>query len=205
MSPRHEVPTMYWQAIVARNLVVLQQGGDVAFVWQYRANALASKCEYPTFRYPPFKCPLFWLALTCTQEHRHSKKSMHSEFTICSESLHFVLTYYILSSESLCARIKNASQLSRDHDNTLTFPRGLALVGQVSGHHSLFSVHNPFPQVFYWESFTGFFCNENAEFTESLLGSSWTKKSPDLPFLAFSKKVRKTTQKSKDFFTMPNP
>ena len=32
MSPRREVPTVYWQAIVARNLVVLQQGEDAAFV-----------------------------------------------------------------------------------------------------------------------------------------------------------------------------
>ena len=32
MSPRREVPKVYWQAIVARNLVVLQQGEDVAFV-----------------------------------------------------------------------------------------------------------------------------------------------------------------------------
>ena len=32
MSPRREVPTVYWQAIVAHNLVVLQQGEDVAFV-----------------------------------------------------------------------------------------------------------------------------------------------------------------------------
>ena len=31
MSPRREVPTVYWQAIVARNLVFLQQGEDVAF------------------------------------------------------------------------------------------------------------------------------------------------------------------------------
>ena len=29
---RGQAPTMYWQAIAARNLVVLQQGGDVAFV-----------------------------------------------------------------------------------------------------------------------------------------------------------------------------
>ena len=35
MSPRREVPTVYWQAIVAHNLVVLQQGEDVAFVRQY--------------------------------------------------------------------------------------------------------------------------------------------------------------------------
>ena len=65
MSPRREVPTVYWQAIVAHNLVVLQQGEDVAFVWQYgcrsdrgKDNVLASKCEYPPFRYPPFKCAL---------------------------------------------------------------------------------------------------------------------------------------------------
>ena len=35
MSPRREVPTVHWQAIVAHNLVVLQQGEDVAFVRQY--------------------------------------------------------------------------------------------------------------------------------------------------------------------------
>ena len=49
MSLRREVPTLYWQAIVARNVVVLQQGGDVAVVGR----------EYPPFRYPPFKCALF--------------------------------------------------------------------------------------------------------------------------------------------------
>ena len=32
MSPRREVPTLYWQAIVTHDLVVLQQGEDVAFV-----------------------------------------------------------------------------------------------------------------------------------------------------------------------------
>ena len=32
MSARREVPTVYWQAIVAHNLVVLQQGEDVAVV-----------------------------------------------------------------------------------------------------------------------------------------------------------------------------
>ena len=62
MSPRREVPTMYWQAIAARNLVVLQQEEDVALCDSTVAgptarsdNVLASKCEYPPFHYPPFK------------------------------------------------------------------------------------------------------------------------------------------------------
>ena len=53
---------MYWQAVFAHNLVVLQQGEDVAFVVTVlsvacptarRDNVLASKCKYPPFRYPP--------------------------------------------------------------------------------------------------------------------------------------------------------
>ena len=46
MSPRREVPTMYWQAIAAHNLVVLQQGEDVAFVWQYgcRSDRAERQC-----------------------------------------------------------------------------------------------------------------------------------------------------------------
>ena len=32
MSAQREVPTVHWQAIVARNLVVLQQGEDATFV-----------------------------------------------------------------------------------------------------------------------------------------------------------------------------
>ena len=55
--------------LVLSNWVVLQQGEDVAFVWQYgstlfrptvrRDNVLVSKCdEYPPFRYPPFRCAL---------------------------------------------------------------------------------------------------------------------------------------------------
>ena len=43
----------------------------------------------------------------------------------------------------------------------------------LSGHHSLFSIHAPFPQVF-WRSFTGSFRNKNAEFTQSLLCSLFT-------------------------------
>ena len=37
MSPWREVLTMYWQAIVAHNLIILQhcQGENVAFLWQY--------------------------------------------------------------------------------------------------------------------------------------------------------------------------
>ena len=60
---------MYWQAVVVHNLVVLQQGEDVAFVYlcdsshstvagptALRDNVLAIKCEYPLFRHPAFKC-----------------------------------------------------------------------------------------------------------------------------------------------------
>ena len=39
---------------------------------------------------------------------------------------------------------------------------------ELSGRHSPFSVHTLFPQVFAGRSFTGFFCNENAKFTQSL-------------------------------------
>ena len=60
MSSQREVPTLYWQAIVAHYLVVLQQGGMshlfdsiVAGPTARRANVLASKCEYTPFRYTP--------------------------------------------------------------------------------------------------------------------------------------------------------
>ena len=61
MSLRRKVPTEYWQAIVAHNLVVLQQGGDVIFLCDNlvagltarRDNVLASRCEHSPFHYPP--------------------------------------------------------------------------------------------------------------------------------------------------------
>ena len=55
MSPRREVPTVYWQAIVAHNLVVRIKkermshlcDSTVAGPTARRDNVLTSKCEYP--------------------------------------------------------------------------------------------------------------------------------------------------------------
>ena len=62
MSLRHEVPTVYWRAIVANNLVYLKLfkeermshlcDSTVAGPTARRDNVLASKCEHPPFRYP---------------------------------------------------------------------------------------------------------------------------------------------------------
>ena len=56
MSPRREVPTMHWQAIVAHTLVILQQGKEVAFVWQYgcRSDHAERQCTGKQMRIPPF-------------------------------------------------------------------------------------------------------------------------------------------------------
>ena len=71
MSPQREVPTMYWQAIVARNLVVLQQGRNVAFVWQHgcRSDRAQRQCTGKQMRISPFPLPLFEM---CLREGRSS-------------------------------------------------------------------------------------------------------------------------------------
>ena len=63
MSPRREMPTVHWQAIVAPNLVVLQQGDDVVLCdstaagpTTRRDNVLSNKFECPPFPLPTFKC-----------------------------------------------------------------------------------------------------------------------------------------------------
>ena len=58
LGTRPKAPTIYWQAIVARNLIVLQQERDIALVCvsvvaspaARRDNTLASKTRYPPFK-----------------------------------------------------------------------------------------------------------------------------------------------------------
>ena len=71
MPSRPEVPTVYWQAIVTHNVVVLQMEGmshlcesTVPGSIARRDNVLASKCECPPFRYPPFPCARILVTLS---------------------------------------------------------------------------------------------------------------------------------------------
>ena len=59
MSLRRKVPTVYWQAIVAHNLLFLQQGKDVALVRQYgcRSDRPERQCTGKQMRIPPFPLP----------------------------------------------------------------------------------------------------------------------------------------------------
>ena len=68
MSPWREMPTMYWQAIVTRNLVVFQQGEDVAFVWPYgcQSDRAERQCTGKQMRIP---LPPFYMCTTLAAQH----------------------------------------------------------------------------------------------------------------------------------------
>ena len=84
MSPRREVATVYWQAIVARNLVVLQQGEDVAFVSQYgcRSDRAERQCTGKQMRIPPFPLPPFWMCPKRTPRHSSSLRNEKKKIEI---------------------------------------------------------------------------------------------------------------------------
>ena len=72
ISQRLQAQTVYWQAIVACNLVVLQQGEDVAFVWQYGCRSgraerqrTGKQMRIPPFPLPPFKLVRFLFSGVC--------------------------------------------------------------------------------------------------------------------------------------------
>ena len=55
----------------------------VAGLTARRNNVLASKCEYPPFRYPPFKCALWFLATNACGNEPESWLSPHTMYSSC--------------------------------------------------------------------------------------------------------------------------
>ena len=114
------------------------------------------------------QCPFWSLALYHTSRERREKTGQKS-YGFSSEPRNISIVFWLIGWLSRGWQPFQKVYVLKVY---VLFSR-LTLGWDLSGHHSVFSVHVVFPQVFVC-SFTGLFRNENAEFTQSLSCSLFT-------------------------------